>query len=269
MRRRDLVALTLAVLTAACAPEQTRTESVAPERAPASSGSAVAFPSTLGGNASGYLYAPQTSVRKPAVILVPEWWGVNEWIHEQADLYAKQGYVTLVADLYRGKVAKTMEEAHELSRALPEDRANADVKAAFSYLSSRNDVDPARIAVLGWCLGGGYALSLATAEPRLAAAVVNYGRLVTDPASVAAIHAPLLGNFGAADRGIPPDDVHAFETAMKNAGKEADIRIFDHAGHAFMNPSNKEGYDAKAAAAAQERIDGFFAEKLRAKIPNS
>ena len=229
---------------------------------------AVTFPS-LAGNGSGYLAAPSTSGRKPAVIVIQEWWGVNDWVREQADRFAQQGYVALAVDLYRGRSATTMEEAHELSRALPEDRAVADLKAGYAYLASRPDVDPERIGVVGWCLGGGYALALTTQEPRLAASVINYGRLVTDPATIAKINTPILGNFGAADRGIPPEDVRAFEGALKSAGKEADIRVFDGAGHAFMNPNNKEGYNAEAASAAQERVDRFLAQKLRAKIPNS
>jgi carboxymethylenebutenolidase len=99
--------------------------------------------------------------------------------------------------------------------------------------------------------------------------VINYGRLVTNPETIAKIHAPILGNFGAADRGIPVEDVRAFDNALKAAGKESDIKTYEDAGHAFMNPNNKEGYDAAAAADAQQRVDRFFAQKLRAKIPNS
>jgi carboxymethylenebutenolidase len=98
---------------------------------------------------------------------------------------------------------------------------------------------------------------------------MNYGRLVTDPATLAKLHAPILGNFGAQDRGIPVDDVKTFEAALKKAGKEADLKIYDDAGHGFMNPNNKEGFRDASTADAWNRIDRFFAAKLRANIPNS
>ncbi|HKR64106.1 MAG TPA: dienelactone hydrolase family protein [Thermoanaerobaculia bacterium] len=230
---------------------------------------AINFPSSLAGEAQGYIAMPAGAGKKPALIVIPEWWGVNDWVRQQTDRFATQGYVALAVDLYRGHVASTPDEAHELMRALPEDRANADLKAAFDYLASRKDVDASHIGVIGWCMGGGYALALATNEPRLAASVINYGRLVTDPATIAKIHAPILGNFGAKDRGIPVEDVKAFDAALKKAGKESDIKIYDDAGHAFINPNNKEGYRAESAADAQQRIDRFLAAKLRAKIPNS
>lgn len=230
---------------------------------------AIHFKSSLAGEAQGYIAAPATSGKKPAILVIPEWWGLDDWIRQQTDRFAKQGYVALAVDLYRGRVAKTPDEAHELMRALPEDRAIADLKAAFEYLASRSDVDASRIGAIGWCMGGGYALALAVNEPRLAADVINYGRLVTDPASIAKIKAPILGNFGGKDRGIPVADVNAFADALKKAGKEADLKIYPDAGHAFMNPNNKEGYRADDAADAWQRIDRFFAAKLRAKIPNS
>jgi len=147
-------------------------------------------------------------------------------------------------------------------RGLPEDRALGDLEAGFNYLAARSDVAPQRIGSIGWCMGGGYSLALATSEPRLRAAVINYGRLVTAPAKVDAIHAALLGNFAGADRGIPVDDVRAFEAQLKQRHKEADIKIYDGRAHAFMNPNNRDGYDPAAATDAWVRIDAFFARTL-------
>jgi carboxymethylenebutenolidase len=267
--RRAALALSLLVL-ASCAKGQSHehTGYPGPNTAPAAA-PAVKFPSALAGEGSGYIALPAGAGKKPAIIVVPEWWGVNDWVREQTDRLAKQGYVAIAVDLYRGHTATTPDEAHELMRALPEDRANADLKAAFAYLASRSDVDASRIGVIGWCMGGGYALALATNEPRLAAASINYGRLVTDPATIAKIHAPILGNFGGKDRGISADDVKAFDAALKAAGKEADIKMYPQSGHGFMNPNNKEGYNAADAADAQQRVDRFFAAKLHAKMPNS
>ena len=229
----------------------------------------VTFKSAVG-KAQGYLATPSNDAgRHPAVIVIQEWWGVNDWVLEQTKRFADQGYVALAVDLYRGKVATSQDEAHELMRGLPEDRAMADLKGGFEYLAARKDVDKKRIGVIGWCMGGGYALMLATQEPRLAAGVVNYGHLMTDPKTISSIKVPLIGNFGAEDRGIPAADVREFEAALKKAGKKADFKIYPGAGHAFMNPNNKTGYVPEAAADAWKRIDSFFAARLHANIPNS
>lgn len=224
---------------------------------------------TFGDGGSGYFSAPSTSEKKGAVIVIHEWWGLDNWVREQADRFAKQGYVALAPDLYRGKSTSDPGEAHELMRGMPQDRAMADLKAAYAYLASRPDVDPAHIGVIGWCMGGGYALALTTSEPRLAASVINYGSLVTDPDTITKINTQILGNFGEADRGIPAADVKKFGAELTKYGKLGDIKIYPGAGHAFMNPNNKEGYNAEAAADAWRRIDSFFDSKLRVKIPNS
>jgi carboxymethylenebutenolidase len=231
---------------------------------PAIAGTAVSFASSPG-KAGGYLALPEGKGRHPALVLVHEWWGLNDWVKQQADRYAEDGYVALAVDLYRGKSTADPGEAHELMRGMPEDRAIADLQAAYNYLVKRSDVDAKRIGSIGWCMGGGYSLALATHEPKLAACVINYGRLVTDPKTIAKIHAPILGNFGGQDRGIPPADVTAFNNALLKAGKKADIKIYDNAGHAFMNPNNKQGYVAEDAQDAQKRIDAFFASKLNRK----
>jgi carboxymethylenebutenolidase len=216
----------------------------------------------LANGGSGYLALPAPGPRHAAILVIQEWWGMNDWIKTNTDRFATQGYVSFAVDLYRGRSATSAEEAHELMRGLPEDRGLGDIKAAFDLLAARPDVDPARIGIVGWCMGGGYALDFATVEPRLRAAVVNYGHLFTDAAKIGAIHAALLGNFGATDRGIPAADVAAFEALLRSQGKDIDFKEYDGAGHAFMNPSNSQGYDASASADAWGRVDAFFAKQL-------
>jgi len=211
---------------------------------------------------SGYLALPESGGKHPALIVIHEWWGLNDWVKEQTQKYAEQGYVALAVDLYRGKVAATPDDAHILSRGLPDDRGLRDLEAAFAYLSGRPDVNPGKIGSIGWCMGGGWSIKLAEDQPKLAACVVNYGSLPTDPAIIAKIHAPVQGNFGADDQGIPPAAVHAFEAAMTASGKSTDIKIYDGAGHAFQNPSNKQGYRAEATADASQRISAFFQNYL-------
>ena len=212
---------------------------------------------------SGYLALPATRGRHPAIIVIHEWWGLNDWVKEQARNLAEQGYAALAVDLYRGKSTADPNEAHELMRGLPHDRGQRDLAAAFEYLAARKDVDSQRIGSIGWCMGGSWSIALAVDEPRLAACVVNYGALPTDPASIAKIHAAVLGNFGAEDRGIPPSSVQAFEQAMKSAGKTIDAKIYDGAGHAFENPNNKDGYRPDAAKDAGQRTYTFLAQYLK------
>ena len=209
------------------------------------------------------LYTPPGKGPFPAIIVIHEYWGLNDWVKEQASKLSDQGYEALAIDLYRGKVASTPDMAHELMRGVPEDRAKRDLHAAFEFLQSQANVKKSRIGAIGWCMGGGYALDVALQEPTLAADVINYGHLATDPAALQKINAPILGLFGGQDRGITPDDVHKFEAAVKQAGKVIDVKIYDDAGHAFENPNNKTGYRADDAADAWKRTVSFLAENLK------
>jgi len=197
------------------------------------------------------------------MVVIQEWWGLNDWVKEQARKLAEQGYVALAPDLYRGQVASDPNAAHELMRGMPQDRALRDLEGAFAYLAARKDVEAKKIGSVGWCMGGGLSLQLAVHEPKLAACVVNYGAPPTDPADIAKIHAPILGNYGALDRGIPPANVEAFEKALRAEGKTMDAKIYDGAGHAFENPNNKDGYRPEAAADAWNRTVAFLAKALK------
>jgi carboxymethylenebutenolidase len=211
----------------------------------------------------GVLYTPPGKGPFPAIIVIHEWWGLNDWVKEQASKLSDQGYVALAIDLYRGKVATTPDEAHEIMRGVPEDRAKRDLHAAFEFLATQSNVKKDRIGAIGWCMGGGYSLDVALQEPTLAADVINYGHLATDPEALKKINAPILGSFGAQDRGIPPEDVHKFEQTLKQMGKKIDVKIYDDAGHAFENPNNKSGYREADAADAWQRTVNFLASALK------
>ena len=212
---------------------------------------------------SAYLAVPDSGGPHPALVVIHEWWGLNDWVKEQAQKFAERGYMTLAVDLYRGKVAYDPNLAHELSRGLPQDQAIRDLKAAFNYLASRPDVRKDKIGSVGWCMGGGFSLLLAVNESKLAACVVNYGSLPTDKDEIQKIQAPMLGNFGAEDRGIPPSAVAAFEDAMKAEHKSIEVKIYDGAGHAFENPNNKLGYREAAANDAWARTLAFLNRTLK------
>jgi carboxymethylenebutenolidase len=214
--------------------------------------------------ATGFLVTPEGTGPFPAVIVIHEWWGLDDWVKDQARALAKEGYVALAVDLYHGKVTKNQEEAHQLMSGLPEDRAIRDLKATYAYLQSRADVKKDRIGVIGWCMGGKYALELATLEPGLKAVVSYYGAPPADPAKIARIKAPVLGNYGAEDKGPSPEQVKAFEAEMKKLGKTVDIKLYPGAGHAFANPNNPwGGYRPEAAKDAWQRTIAFFAKYLK------
>jgi carboxymethylenebutenolidase len=211
----------------------------------------------------GVLYTPAGKGPFPALIVIHEWWGLNDWVKDEASKLSDEGYVTLAVDLYRGKVATTPDMAHEIMRGVPEDRAKRDLHAAFEYLASQPNVKKNRIGAIGWCMGGGYSLDVALQEPTLAADVINYGHLATDIEALKKINAPILGLFGAQDHGIPPDDVKKFGATLDQLGKKIDVTIYPDAGHAFENPNNKDGYRPADAADAWKRTVEFLAANLK------
>jgi carboxymethylenebutenolidase len=212
----------------------------------------------------GYLATPSGKGPFPGVIVIQEWWGLDAWVKQQADALAKEGYVALAPDLYRGKVTSKPEEAHQLMSGLSQDRGLQDLKAAYATLAARKDVKADRIGAIGWCMGGRYALLLAAEEPRIKAVVPYYGAPPTDAATLARIKAPVLGNYGGDDKGPAPAQVKDFEAAMKKAGKSVDVKIYEGAPHAFANENNPwGGYRKEAAADAWKRTLAFFDTHLK------
>jgi carboxymethylenebutenolidase len=210
----------------------------------------------------GFLALPAAPGRHAAILIVHGDAGLNDWVQEQAQRFAAQGYVALAVDLYRGKVAADDEEAHELARGLPGDRALRDVEAALAYLAARKDVSPTRIGAIGWQTGGWFALQLAIHEPQLAACAVSDTALPTDSGDLANIHAPILGNFGSDQRGITANQIEAFENALRSRGIQVDIKMYSGASGDFENPTDKVRYRPDAAADAWTRDVAFFAKNL-------
>jgi carboxymethylenebutenolidase len=216
--------------------------------------------------ASAFLVVPAGKGPFPAVLVIQEWWGLNDWVKDQARALAREGYLALAVDLYRGKVATKQEDAHQLMMGAPPDRILRDLKAAHALVAARPDIKKDKIGTIGWCMGGHFSLALATEVPTLAAVVAYYGAPPTDAAAIAAIKAPVLGNFGGEDKGPAPDQVRAFEADMKKAGKSVDVKIYEGAGHAFANVNNPwGGYREAAAKDAWARTTAFFAKHLKAR----
>jgi carboxymethylenebutenolidase len=208
------------------------------------------------------LYTPKGKGPFPGLVVIHEWWGLNDWVKEQASKLSDLGYVTLAIDLYRGKVATTPDLAHELMRGVPDDRAARDLHSAVDFLKSQPEVNKDRIGSIGWCMGGGYALDVALQEPTLTAAVINYGHLADDPDDLKKINASILGIFGGQDRGIPVDDVKKFEAGLKAQGKNVEIHVYPDAGHGFQNPVNAS-YRKEDTADAWKHIVDFLASALK------
>jgi carboxymethylenebutenolidase len=213
------------------------------------------------GPGRGYLARPSGTPRA-GLIVIHEWWGLNDNIREMTNRLAEAGYLALAVDLYEGPVAGDPEEARVLMQALMRDEARAGrhLGAAFRWLENEGGAE--RVGSIGWCLGGAMSLRAAMELPEeLDAAVIYYGRLVTDPARLAPLRMPILGIFGGQDRGIPIESVREFETMLETLGKTAEIVVYDEADHAFANPSGTR-YQPEAAADAWRRTLEFLAEHL-------
>lgn len=219
---------------------------------------------TVDGHAvSGYLARPRDATGPlPGIIVIHEWWGLNDNVRAMADRLAGEGYQALAVDLYGGRAAATSDEARKLMRAVLADtgRAADNLRQAYAYLA--DTLHAPRVGVIGWCFGGSWSLQTALMLPRdIDAAVMYYGRPVTDKTALATLKMPLLGFFGAEDRGIPPKAVHRFEADLEAAGVDAEIHIYPGAGHAFANPSGS-AYRPKPAHDAWQRTVKFFAKNL-------
>jgi carboxymethylenebutenolidase len=209
----------------------------------------------------GFLAVPDGKGPFPAIVVIQEWWGLNDWVKDNAKRLAAQGYVTLAPDLYRGKVADNPAEARKLSSDLPRDRALRDLKGAVDSLAKMENVNKTKLGAIGWCMGGGYALQLCLNDDRLTSCVICYGRLVTEADMLKKLNATVLGIFAEDDRGIPPASVRKFEAALKEANKRTEkIHIFDGVGHGFMRTSKGE-----QTKKAWEAIEAFFAKMYKDK----
>lgn len=214
------------------------------------------------GGTRAYLSLPEGfEAPIPGVIVIHEWWGLNEHIMHWTDRLAANGYAALAVDLYGGEVATTREDAMRLVKSVDKDDAIEALRNAHRFLREDQRIQAPTTASIGWCFGGGYSLTLALNEPELDACVLYYGRLVTDVDQLASIEADVLGIFGSRDQSIPLDRVADFDEALAAAGKSHEIRMYD-AEHAFANPSSAR-YSQDFAAAAWDEVRTFLARNLR------
>lgn len=190
------------------------------------------------GSSKGFLAKPKKEGIYPAVVMIHEWWGLNDNIKEMARSLAAEGYVVLAVDLYNGKIGKNSTEAGQLASQVRNNpnTAISNMKSAVQFLKNLDNVDDNKIASMGWCFGGAMSLQLALNE-KLAATVIYYGNLETNATKLSVIKWPVLGIFGDKDTSIPVESVKKFEVALNEVGVENEIHIYGGVGHAFANPS--------------------------------
>jgi carboxymethylenebutenolidase len=195
-------------------------------------------------SSSGYLVYPSATTGKkvPAVIMIHENRGLNDYIRSMANTLAREGYVVLAVDLFKGQVAQTSQQAQQLSSSARSNPAAtiSNLQAAVNYVSSLPLVDSSKIASIGWCFGGGQSLQLAlhSEQHPLVATILYYGTpLVTDKQQLSKIKWPVLGIFGDKDQAIPLSNIQQFKAALDSIGIPNEIHIYKGLGHAFANPS--------------------------------
>ena len=257
----------LAVLVALAAPRAQAQESSIPDailgKAPPPHGQAASY---FPGDSltRGYLAVPAGKGPFPALILIHEWDGLVDRDRQVADMFAAHGYVSLVVDLYQGKTGSNRDENVALmtnARAHPE-VVIANLDAAQKFLRARSDVS-GKIGVMGWCFGGGIALSYALGGADHDATAIFYGSLVTDPAQLRRIHHPIYGTFAGQDRGIPPAQVAQFRAVLDSLGIKNDIHVYDPVQHGFWLWVDRDPATNSAPAAdAWQRLVRYLHETL-------
>lgn len=213
----------------------------------------------------GYLAEPEGPPPHGAVILIHEWNGLVDRVRQVADAFAAEGYVALAADLYSGRTGADREENIALVRAAraDPDRIVRNLDAAASYLKSRDDVS-GKVAAIGWCFGGGVALSFALGSDNHEGTAIFYGSLLDDPEQMRHIHHEIYGTFAGNDRGIPPEQVERFVEALRAAGIDNDVHVYDDVEHGFWLYVDRDPESNLAPAAdAWRRLKAYLARVLK------
>ena len=207
----------------------------------------------------GYFVFPSDMIEPlAAIIVIHEWWGLNDNIRAMADRLAAEGYIVLAIDLFGGKIATSADEARQsvLSTIEDSELASENIRQAYDFLSTAAGAP--RIGSLGWGFGGGWSLSAAMLFPdELDAAVIYYGQVTGDEELLRPINAPILGLFGANDSGISVETLQQFETALEHLRKSHEIHVFPGADHAFANPTGNN-YNADVAEDAWDKTLEFL-----------
>jgi len=224
----------------------------------------VTYPGPGGVTLQGYLALPTGSGAHPAVLMIHEWWGLNRDITLLADALAKEGYLVLAPDGFRGSVATTPEQAMKQVTGTPREQVAADLDAALAFLRAHPLADPQRVATMGFCFGGTQAMFQGTRQPDLAATVILYGTgPIQDSGALGSMgrSGPVLGIYGEQDTNIPVAQVRAFENALKSRGITSTLTVYPGVGHAFVKSDTYR--NGAAAEQAWKQLVAFLAGALK------
>jgi carboxymethylenebutenolidase len=212
-----------------------------------------------------FVAAPQTKDRRPAIIVIQEWWGLTDHIKDIVKRYAAEGYVGIAPDLYSrlGNALTTdAGEAGKLMNTLKQEDGLKDLNATVAYLKSVPEVDGGKIGVTGFCMGGSYALMLPCVNADIKAAVPFYGQVPNPDTPLQHLSAPVLYLYGEDDGWITKADVQRLATALKKYQKDGEIKTYPGAPHAFFRDVDKSVYRPEAAKDAWARTKAFFKQHL-------
>ena len=220
----------------------------------------VRFPSN-GQEAEGYLAKP-ASGSGPGVVVIQEWWGLNDNIKDICNRFAAEGFVALGPDLYDGKVAREPDEAGKLMMAMKMDEAAQDLTGAVDYLAGSDVTTGDKVGSIGWCMGGGLSLYLATLKPQIGACVIYYGVIPGVQPDFAKIQAAILGHYAENDAWASPAATRDLEMKLKSLGKDAEFHIYSGTEHGFFNNTRPEVHASEASKQTWERTLAFYKKHL-------
>jgi carboxymethylenebutenolidase len=215
-----------------------------------------------GGEALGAYLVEPAGGTGPGVVVIQEWWGLVDHIRDVCDRFAREGFVALAPDLYRGERTSDPDVAGRLMMDLEIPRAAGDLDAAVAYLLGREATAGPRVGAVGFCMGGQLALYAATRNRRVGAVVDFYGVHPNVVLDLSGLEAAVLGIFGERDPFVPPEAARKLEADLLSAGKRARFEVYPGVGHAFANDARPDAYDAHAAARAFAETFAFLRAEL-------
>lgn len=217
-----------------------------------------------GDGAYAFVAQPDDDAKHPGIVLIQEWWGIEPHIRDLAQKLAAEGFVVAVPDLYHGKIATEPNDAQRMMMMIRGnvDKAAKEIIGALDTLKAMPNVEPKKLGLMGFCIGGFMTYVVASRYPDLGAVVAFYGAgYDPTPQEVAKINAPVLAIYGSKDQSVPADQIKKIQQLFKAEGKDITVKIYD-AGHAFINPSHGMGNE-KAAAEAWPLAVNFLKEHLK------
>ena len=215
-----------------------------------------------GATAPGYLAVPDSG-SGPAVVVLQEWWGLEDHIKDVCDRLAGEGFLALAPDLFRGETTDQPDEAEQKMMAMSMDQAEKDMRGAVDYLAAHESSEGEVVGSVGFCLGGGLSVWAASVNPKVRATVTYYYVMPHGKPDFASVQGPVLGHFGMADDFVSVDDAKALEREMSDAGVDVHFEFYEGAGHAFFNDTNRLGtHHPEAAQRSWKRTIEFLRSNL-------